>query len=143
MLRFVFVAFFVRFAPLLGVCNSERNLRPNVVWIMADDLGWGEVGLYPSNSSHGRIATPHLDQFGREGIIFRQAYAGYTVCAPSRTAFFTGRHSGNFLKWGLNGEALRPNQTQTTLPQLLSQAGPVTKSIPQPDYTVKRSSLSF
>eukprot|EP00439_Symbiodinium_sp_Y106_P082455 s400_g21.t2 len=123
MLRFVFVAFFVRFAPLLRVCNSERNLRPNVVWIMADDLGWGEVGLYPSNSSHGRIATPHLDQFGREGIIFRQAYAGYTVCAPSRTAFFTGRHSGNFLKWGLNGEALRPNQTQTTLPQLLSQAG--------------------
>ncbi|CAE7629008.1 GALNS [Symbiodinium microadriaticum] len=89
---------------------------------MADDLGWGEVGLYPSNSSHGRIATPHLDQFGREGTIFRQAYAGYTVCAPSRTTFFTGRHSGNFLKLGLNGETLHPNQTQT-LPQLLSQVG--------------------
>ncbi|CAE7487032.1 Galns [Symbiodinium pilosum] len=90
---------------------------------MADDLGWGEVGLYPANSSHGRIATPHLDQFGREGVIFRQAYAGYTVCAPSRTAFFTGRHSGNFHKWGLNGESLSPSQGQTVLPQVLKQVG--------------------
>mmetsp|Transcript_64912 Transcript_64912/g.152677 ORF Transcript_64912/g.152677 Transcript_64912/m.152677 type:complete len:485 (+) Transcript_64912:28-1482(+) len=97
--------------------------RPNVVWIMADDLGWGEVGLYPANSSHGRISTPNLDQFGREGIVFRQAYAGYTVCAPSRTAFFTGRHSGSFDKHGLDGESLPPSQNFTTLPDLLLKAG--------------------
>ena len=110
----------VLLALLEVLCDSQR---PNVVWIMADDLGWGEVGLYPANSSHGRIATPHLDQFGREGMVFRQAYAGYTVCAPSRTAFFIGRHSGNFHKLGLDGQALLPSQNQTTLPQLLKQAG--------------------
>eukprot|EP00913_Durusdinium_trenchii_P033181 g31063.t1 len=75
---------------------------PNMIWIMADDLGWGEVGLYPAESPHGRIATPNLDQFGREGVRFQQAYAGYTVCAPSRTTFFTGRHSGHFRALQLN-----------------------------------------
>eukprot|EP00930_Biecheleria_cincta_P026429 TRINITY_DN18630_c0_g1_i1.p1 TRINITY_DN18630_c0_g1~~TRINITY_DN18630_c0_g1_i1.p1 ORF type:complete len:498 (-),score=97.03 TRINITY_DN18630_c0_g1_i1:377-1870(-) len=97
--------------------------RPNIVWIMADDLGWGEPGLYPSESAHGRIATPILDQFGREGIVFHQAYSGYTVCAPSRTAFFTGRQSGKFVEHGLNGESIRPDQNVTTVAQILKTAG--------------------
>jgi hypothetical protein len=45
-----------------------------------DDMGWGEPGLYPSTSPHGRISTPNLDKFGQEGIQFTHAYAGYTVC---------------------------------------------------------------
>ncbi|CAK9084067.1 unnamed protein product [Durusdinium trenchii] len=96
---------------------------PNMIWIMADDLGWGEVGLYPAESPHGRIATPNLDQFGREGVRFQQAYAGYTVCAPSRTTFFTGRHSGHFRALQLNGEELKPEQNFTLLPQLFQRAG--------------------
>ena len=51
---------------------------------MADDLGWGEPGAFPSTSPHGRIATPHLDQFASDGVRFTNGYAGYTVCAPSR-----------------------------------------------------------
>merc|ERR1719399_1945769 len=97
--------------------------RPNIIWIMSDDLGWGEPGLYPSTSPHGRIATPNLDEFGREGIVFKQAYAGYTVCAPSRTTFFTGRHSGKFVEHGLNGESISPSQNVTTLAQVLKRAG--------------------
>lgn len=92
---------------------------------MADDLGWGEVGLYPANSPHGRLRTPHLDQFGREGLAFRHAYAGYTICAPSRMAFFSGRHSGRFLSMGVAKMNLRPKQI-TIFPEVLQSAGYVT-----------------
>eukprot|EP00440_Ansanella_granifera_P019971 gb/GFBE01021701.1/.p1 GENE.gb/GFBE01021701.1/~~gb/GFBE01021701.1/.p1 ORF type:complete len:492 (+),score=94.38 gb/GFBE01021701.1/:1-1476(+) len=103
--------------------SALAAMRPNIIWIMADDLGWGEPGLYPSSSPHGRIATPHLDQFGREGIVFTHAYAGYTVCAPSRTTFFTGRHSGQFVKHRWTGQAIEPDQNVTTLAEVLSSVG--------------------
>jgi len=107
-----------------GAAPFEAAPRPNIVWVMADDLGWGEVGLFPSSSPHGRIATPHLDRFGREGMMFTRAYAGYTVCAPSRTTFFTGRHSGQFPKHGLDGKNIRKGQPGvTTLPEFLKSAG--------------------
>lgn len=93
---------------------------------MADDLGWGEVGLYPANSKHGRLRTPYLDQFGREGVAFRHAYAGYCVCAPSRMSFFTGKHSGRFVAMGLDGMSLRPEQNVSTFPEVLQSAGYVT-----------------
>jgi len=107
-----------------GAANAAH--RPNVVWIMADDLGWGEPGLYPSTSPHGRIATPNLDKFGNEGVVFKQAYAGYTVCAPSRTTLFTGRHSGKFVEHGLSGTTITPSQNVTTVAQVLKRAGYVT-----------------
>lgn len=100
--------------------------RPNIIWVMADDLGWGELGLYPSSSAHGRIATPSLDKFGREGIVFTNAYAGYTVCAPSRTTFFTGRHSGQFVKHGLSGTDIHVKENVTTIAHVLQRAGYVT-----------------
>lgn len=93
---------------------------------MADDLGWVEVGLYPANSKHGRLRTPYLDQFGREGVAFRHAYAGYCVCAPSRMSFFTGKHSGRFVAMGLDGMSLRPEQNVSTFPEVLQSAGYVT-----------------
>merc|ERR1712232_1367033 len=104
------------FTPTLGqeIFLKSKDARPNIVWIMADDLGWGEVGLYPSSSPNGRLSTPHLEKFGKEGIQFMHAYAGYTVCAPSRTTFFTGRHGGQFEKYGLSGESIALNQNVTT-----------------------------
>jgi arylsulfatase A len=60
----------------LGNATSAAAVRPNIVWIMADDMGWGEPGLYPSESPNGRISTPHLDAFGRDGMVFTNAYAG-------------------------------------------------------------------
>lgn len=113
-------------APAAGqdlFLKAKEDARPNVIWIMADDLGWGEVGLYPSSSPHGRIATPNLDRFGTEGIQFTHAYAGYTVCAPSRTTLFTGRHSGQFVKHGYSGQDLSPSQKVTTLANVLQDAG--------------------
>lgn len=83
---------------------------------------WGEVGVYPCTSKVGRIATPNIDSLAQEGIQFTQAYAGYTVCAPSRTTLFTARHSGQFVKNGFSGTSLAPGQATTTA-QLLQQAG--------------------
>lgn len=65
--------------------------RPNIVYIYADDLGYGELGCYGQT----RIRTPHLDRMAREGMRFTQHYSGAPVCAPSRCMLLTGRHSGH------------------------------------------------
>jgi arylsulfatase A len=65
--------------------------RPNIVFILADDLGYGELGSYGQR----RIRTPRLDRMASEGMRFTQFYSGSTVCAPSRAALLTGRHTGH------------------------------------------------
>jgi len=115
------------FGALVGVAASAP--RPNIVFIMADDLGWGEVGLYPSTSSHGRISTPHIDALGRSGLQFTNAYAGYTVCAPSRTALMTGYHSGHFDREGLPGITLPVTSQVPLLGTMLQKAGYTTAGI--------------
>lgn len=65
--------------------------KPNIVFIMADDLGYGDLGCYGQTE----ILTPNIDQMAREGIRFTQAYAGSTVCAPSRSSLMTGMHNGH------------------------------------------------
>lgn len=84
-----------RFPLLPALLTSKYRTRSHYtdsfLWACFADMGWGEPGLYPSTSPHGRISTPNLDQFGREGIQFTHAYAGYTVCAPSRTTLVIPR----------------------------------------------------
>jgi arylsulfatase A-like enzyme len=65
--------------------------RPNIVWIMADDLGFGDLGCYGQKW----IRTPNIDRLAAEGTLFRTAYAGCTVCAPSRSSLMTGQHTGH------------------------------------------------
>ena len=89
---------------------------------MADDLGWGELEVFPGGSKHGRIETTNLNRFAEEGMQFLNAYAGYTVCAPSRTTLFTGRHSGMFPKYKLSGTSLDPGEA-VTVTELLKDAG--------------------
>ena len=110
-------------SALLACSTVAAAEKPNIIWVMSDDMGWGEVGLYPAGSIHGRIATPHLDKFGNEGMVFKQAYAGYTVCAPSRTTLFTGRHSGNFEKHGLVGTNIPVDQEVFLLSEMLQSNG--------------------
>ena len=108
---------------LAALGGGRAAESPNIVFIMADDLGFGEVGTYSAGSPNGRIATPNLDwYFSQGGIRFTNAYAGYTVCAPSRTTLMTGRHSGNFEPNGLDGEHLAPGQ-EITLAEVLKRAG--------------------
>ncbi len=65
--------------------------RPNIVFILADDLGYGDVGCYGQK----RIQTPNIDRIAKEGLRFTDFYAGCTVCAPSRCVLMTGYHTGH------------------------------------------------
>lgn len=114
---------------LATVASAMAAPRPNFLWIMADDLGYGEVGVYPAGSAHGRLATPNLDRFASSGMRFTDAYAGYTVCAPSRTTLMTGFHSGHFTQQGLSGTAISPDSKLQLLPELLKSAGYATAAI--------------
>lgn len=71
--------------------HAEPIERPNIILVMADDLGYGDLGCYGQRL----IETPHLDRMAREGLRFRQFYAGCTVCAPSRSVLMTGQHMGH------------------------------------------------
>jgi arylsulfatase A-like enzyme len=65
--------------------------KTNIVWIMADDLGWGDLGCYGQK----HIRTPNIDRLASEGLRFTDVYAGCTVCAPSRSVLMTGMHMGH------------------------------------------------
>lgn len=105
---------------ILQACSSKKELPqspPNIVMVMADDLGIGDVGAYGQNV----IATPNIDQLALEGIKFDNFYAGSTVCAPSRASLFTGQHTGHTEIRG-NGEfPLSPDKK--IIPELLKEQG--------------------
>lgn len=98
--------------------GAEKKRRPpNVVFILADDLGYGDIGCY----GQAQILTPNLDRMSAEGMRFTDAYAGSTVCAPSRCALMTGLHTGHCWVRGNKLVALRPEDT--TVAEVLHQAG--------------------
>ena len=76
-----------KFPESLGTLEARQ---PNLIWVMADDLGWGDLGAYGQKVTK----TPELDRMAEEGLLFTQYYAGATVCAPSRSVLITGQHHG-------------------------------------------------
>ncbi len=107
------------FAQPLYARSSDH---PNIIFIMADDLGYGDVGCYGQK----RIKTPSLDQMAREGMRFTDFYAGCTVCAPSRSVLMTGQHTGHTHVRGnastdISIQSLR--QQDLTVAELLKRAG--------------------
>src|SRR5882724_3353535 len=70
---------------------SAQTARPNIIFILADDLGYGDLGGYGQK----KIATPNIDALAARGLRFTQFYAGTAVCAPSRASFMTGLHTGH------------------------------------------------
>lgn len=105
-------------AVLPGMMQAQSS-RPNIVWIMADDLGYGDVGCYGQD----KIQTPNIDRLAETGMRFTQAYAGSTVCAPSRCCLMTGMHNGHGrVRDNIpHGVSLQPDDF--TVPELLKQAG--------------------
>lgn len=75
-------------APLLG---HGQNQKPNLIFVLCDDMGWGDLGCYGQQY----ISTPHIDRLAAEGMQFMQAYAGSPVSAPSRASLMTGQHTGH------------------------------------------------
>ncbi len=102
----------------LNAINLEND-KPNIIFIMADDLGYGDLGCYGQK----KIQTPSIDRMASEGMMFTQAYAGSTVCAPSRSSLMTGFHNGkNRVRDNLpHGVYLRPDDF--TIAELLKKAG--------------------
>ncbi len=101
--------------------GTERSApRPNIVFILADDLGYGEIGSYGQKL----IQTPRIDQMAREGMRFTQFYAGATVCAPSRSVLMTGQHQGHTrVRGNAAGLAQSLRSNDVTVAKVLQSAG--------------------
>lgn len=114
----------------LGIVFGIRAAdRPNLIWIMADDLGYGELGCYGQKV----IRTPALDRMAAEGLRFTHFYAGATVCAPSRSVLMTGRNHGHTRVRGNAGKANPEAQAlragDVTVARILKDAGYATALI--------------
>ena len=105
-------------APVLAAAD-----RPNIIFILADDMGYGDAGCYGQKT----LATPNIDRMAAEGMRFTRHYAGCTVCAPSRCVLMTGLHTGHCRVRG-NGPGAIPD-TDLTVPKLLKNAGYTTAGI--------------
>ncbi len=78
--------------PFLAACSNDREVKaPNVIFILADDLGYGDLGC----TGQTRFETPEIDALASSGVMFTQHYAGCSVSAPSRSSLVTGLHSGH------------------------------------------------
>ena len=107
--------FFLALALL--ACCPLASAAPNIIFIMADDLGYGDLGCYGQKV----IQTPHLDRMAKEGTRFTDFYAGSTVCAPSRCVLMTGYHTGRCFIRGNGKDNLRP--ADVTVAEVLKAAG--------------------
>lgn len=106
---------------MAGRQDVSTQTRPNVICMLADDLGYGDLSIMGQK----KLKTPHIDRLGSEGIVFTDHYSGNTVCSPSRANLMTGQHSGHV--------SCRSNGTQptfkwldpemVTLPRLFKHAG--------------------
>jgi hypothetical protein len=97
--------------------GASMPAPPNIVFILADDLGYGDLGCYGQT----KIRTPNIDRLAREGMRFTDFYAGSTVCAPSRCCLMTGKHAGHC---EIRGNATVPLAADTlTVASVLKQAG--------------------
>ncbi len=101
--------------------NPILEKPPNIILIISDDLGYGDLGCYGQE----KIKTPHIDRLASEGIRFTQAYAGSAVCAPSRSTLMEGKHTGHARVRGnfYNNyrESLQPGDY--TIPMMLKETG--------------------
>ena len=97
--------------------NSENRKAPNIVLILADDLGYGDCGCYGQK----RLSTPNIDRLATEGLRWTQFYAGSTVCAPSRCVLMTGKHTGRCLIRGNSKDSLPADEKVFT--EVLAEQG--------------------
>jgi len=111
-----------------GAQETPDSSRPNIVFILADDLGYGHLGF----NGQEVIKTPELDKMASEGLRFDQAYSGSTVCAPSRSVLMTGQHTGHTTvraNFGPDGGRIPLNESDVTVAEALQAAGYVTGMI--------------
>jgi len=101
--------------------SADAPARPNIIYILADDLGYGDLGCYGQRE----LATPNIDRLAAEGLRFTQHYAGNAMCTPSRSSLMTGLHSGHVRhrnnKRFVDSYGFRPEDV--TLAEVMKEAG--------------------
>jgi len=108
----------VLLATLAVAEAASHRQKPNIIYILADDAGIGDIGCYGGK----KIKTPNVDKLCREGMKFTQHYSGSTVCAPSRSCLMTGQHTGHTrIRGNSKGAALKP--ADITVAEMLKKAG--------------------
>lgn len=105
---------------LFTVSSALAQEQPNIIYIMADDLGWGDVGF----NGNKIIKTPCLDKLANEGVVFERFYSGCAVSSPTRASLLTGRNPFRMGVFHANVGILRPEEV--TIPELLQQRGYMT-----------------
>lgn len=115
------------FTPGLAALEQGSGDKPNIIFIMADDLGWGDVGF----NGQTKIKTPNIDRLAANGIILTRHYAGAPVCGPSRAVLMTGVHAGHATvrenpAWTSSGIPVDLKPEDVTVAEELKRAGYVT-----------------
>lgn len=101
--------------------GAQRDVRPNIVVLLCDDLGYGDLGCY----GHPVIRTPNLDRMAAEGALLTHCYSASPVCSPSRAGLFTGRNPNRLgiRDWIPQNSGVYLKTEETTLPEMLKAAG--------------------
>ena len=76
--------------------SDKNNSRPNIILILADDMGYNDISLHNGGAADGSLQTPHIDSLAKNGIWFSRGYAANATCAPSRASIMTGRYPTRF-----------------------------------------------
>src|SRR5687768_15973057 len=107
-------------APMIAGWNrlSGQQARPNIVVVLADDQGWGDLSIHGNTN----LSTPHIDSIAREGVLFERFYV-CAVCAPTRAEFLTGRYHARGGVRGVSTGAERLNLDEKTIAQTFRSAG--------------------
>ena len=111
------------FVGTAEVAAADHPAKPNIIYVMADDLGYGDLGSFGQEV----IATPHLDRLRRQGMKFTDHYAGNTVCRPSRLVLWTGMHAGHAAI--SSNEYYKFENNEPTVAELLKRAGYATGGV--------------
>src|SRR5687767_4465366 len=119
------IAAFVLLVP--AAAFVQQPARPNVVYIMSDDMGYGDLGSYGSTD----IRTPNIDSLGRDGVRLTEAYSNGVLCSPTRAALMSGRYPQRYaVESALGNEGtFGLKVTGQSLPQLMKNAGYATALI--------------
>lgn len=128
LLRFVLVFSLAAWTPLLAAVATAADVtRPNIVVILADDIGYGDLSCYGAT----KVKTPHLDRLAAEGIRFTDGHSPSATCTPTRYALITGQYA-----WRKKGTGILPGDAaliiepgSTTLPAMLKRAGYATGAV--------------
>ncbi|MCB0731027.1 MAG: arylsulfatase [Ignavibacteriae bacterium] len=116
--KLILIVNIVLILTLLGCKENKKSQKPNIVFIIVDDMGYNVPGCYGGNE----FSTPNIDNLATNGMRFTSAYSGSSLCAPSRSSLLTGQHTGHVsLRGNTGGIALQSNDT--TFAEVLKKAG--------------------